>query len=407
MIPVIPLIGKNKPKPIASLEAEELPIARGQNPADTPGTKEISNDPLAASVRLRVHDDSGVNFGSGTIIESQPGRATILTCGHIFRKLGNESKVEVDLFMSDSRARPDSVAGKVLHYDLDADVGFITIAYPQRLPAAQLGLSRAELAVQDKVFSIGCGGGEKPSREELTLTAINKYAGPDNLECTGEPQLGRSGGGLFRGTDLVGVCIAADPKEHRGIYAGLKPVAQLLDKVGMGHLAPQASAPGAPIATNAVRETKTAALGDSAASDRTRTITSDNLGQFLAGELNAAGLTGTPAAPQDYAGAEIICIVRPKTPGAPSRVVIVNQASERFVGDLLHESNGSADRHTAHRGGMVPTTDRQPTRSEQAAPSKSHAERIVAATAREVTAMADGPIATSFEPRPYRRQRAE
>jgi len=34
----------------------------------------------------------------------------------------------------------------------------------------------------------------------------------------------------------------------------------------------------------------------------------------------------------------VICIVRSRTPGKPSRVVIVNRASERFVADLLHES---------------------------------------------------------------------
>jgi len=65
--------------------------------------------------------------------------------------------------------------------------------------------------------------------------------------------------------------------------------------------------------------------------------------------LGDAVSSGPAAAAQDYEGAEIICIVRPKTPGAVSRVVIVNQASQRFVGDLLHESQGPDERATARR----------------------------------------------------------
>lgn len=366
--------GTNKEKKhwIEQDQLEDQPVFRGKTPPDA---AVAATDPLQASVRLRVQDGTGINFGSGTIIDSKPGRAVILTCGHIFRKAENESKVEVDVFGPNAKSRPETVVGKLLHFDLDADVGVVTIVYAQRLPVVRLGASR-ELTVKDRVLSIGCGGGDKPTRENLTLTALNKYAGPDNIECTGMPQLGRSGGGLFLGSEQIGVCILAEPKEQRGIYAGMKPIAQLLDKVGLGHLAPTPAAPERALAEAEAVGTKTAGLGEPALSDRGPATAADDLGRFLSGELDAASLSGPPAARGEYEGAEIICIVRPKTPGAPSRVVIVNQASPRFVGDLLHESQVPAERATARRDAVSPQTNRRP-------------------------------IETSFEPQPYRRQRGE
>jgi thiol-disulfide isomerase/thioredoxin len=363
----LPFLGsKNKPKeiPVAQVSFDEQTVPRGQSPDN------VAVDPLQSSVRLRVQDGTGVNFGSGTIIDSKPGRTVILTCGHIFRKAGNNSTVEVDVFGPNAKTVP----GKVLHFDLDADVGVVTIAYAQRLPVIRLG-SSCELVVKERVLSIGCGGGDKPTREELTLTALNKYDGPDNLECSGMPQQGRSGGGLFLGSDLIGVCIAADPKEQRGIYAGMKPIAQLLDKVGMGHLAPLPPATDGALAVTNGAGTKTAESGEPALPDRFATAAADDISRYLGGELDAAALAGPPAAVQDYEGAEIICIVRPKTPGAPSRVVIVNQASHRFVGDLLHESQAPVERAPVQRD------------------------------PRLVSSVATRPVETSFEPQPYRRQR--
>ena len=364
----LPFLGsRNKPKEtrVADAEIDEPSVPRGQSPDN------VAVEPMQASVRLRVQDDNGINFGSGTIIESKPGRAVILTCGHIFRKAGNDSKIEVDVFGPNAKSRPETVVGKVLHFDLEADVGVVTIAYSQRLPVVRLGASR-ELAKQDRVVSIGCGGGDKPTCEDLTLTALNRYAGPENIECTGLPQQGRSGGGLFLGSDLIGVCIAAEPREKRGIYSGLKPIAQLLDKVGLGHLAPTPPAMEEALAAANSVSTKTTGFGEPALPDRGSATTADDIGRFLSGELGAAALSGPPAAVGEYEGAEIICIVRPKTPGTPSRVVIVNQASPRFVGDLLHESQAPAERAIPRRDAVSPQANRRP-------------------------------VETSFEPQPYRR----
>ncbi len=371
----------------AEVPFDKPPVARGQN------GEGVASDPLLASVRLRVQDGTGINFGSGTIIDSkpglngQPGRAVILTCGHIFRKTGNDSKVEVDLFGPNGKSQPEVVPGRVLHFDLDADVGLVTIAHAQPLSAVRLGSSREPVA-KDRVLSIGCSGGDRPTREDVTLTALNKYRGPDNLECTGMPQQGRSGGGLFLEGELIGVCIAAEPEEKRGIYVGMKPIAQLLEMVGLGSLAPPppASQPSSlgevARAATAAEGVKTAGLGEAAQPDRGLASAND-LDRFIRRELGAAAAASGPAAAsEDDEGAEIICIVRPKTPGAASRVVIVNQASHRFLDDLFYESQAPGERATARRDAASPDVSSHPT-----APAVSR------------------PMETSLGSQRYRRQR--
>ena len=136
------------------------------------------------------------------------------------------------------------LSGKTIAYDLEGDVGLLSIATDAKLPASPVASLADEVQVRQSVYSIGCGGGETPSREDLFVTAINRYLGPDNIECTGEPLQGRSGGGLFDAQgDVVGVCVAADPRDKRGLYAGLKVIHNLLSEHNFAHLIPQSSPP--------------------------------------------------------------------------------------------------------------------------------------------------------------------
>ena len=198
------------------------PVIRAKNDDAANLPPANSTDPLHLCVRIRVKDSLGVNFGSGTIIDSREGRTLILTCGHIFRKLDDRSVIDVDVFVG---AKHETFVARVLRYDLEADVGLISIPTSRPLPVAVMsGLSTAATNGQ-LVFSIGCSGGDPPSKLQHRVTALNRYLGPDNVECTGVPIQGRSGGGLFDTQGrLVGVCIAADQRDQRGLYAGLKPI---------------------------------------------------------------------------------------------------------------------------------------------------------------------------------------
>ncbi|MEI8016825.1 MAG: thioredoxin domain-containing protein [Schlesneria sp.] len=342
-LPKLQSLFGSKNKSPKQLPVDESETFRGQDPDRRTRSDEVSRKALAASTRIRVKDGSHVHFGSGTVIESQSARAVILTCGHILRDLGKGAVIEVDLF-SEENSKPMTVVAQIMQFDLDADVGLLSIPGQPRLDVVSLAIARDLPEVNDRVFSIGCGGGKLPSVEEHVVTAINGCVGPENLECTGIPQQGRSGGGLFLGAEQVGVCILADPNYKRGIYTGMKPVAQLLRKANLGHLAP--SSPETNVAVvDAGPDQNGTKLGNPVGMKQSLSSISNEMAEVMTGEaiLNS-GTDGSSPLPgsQDFTGAEIVVIVRPKGPGASSRVVVINQASARLVDDLLHESSGAA-----------------------------------------------------------------
>lgn len=394
-----PLFSKSKtPK---QAPADEPETFRAQNVDPSPKSDEFSRNAFAASTRIRVLDGSHIHYGSGTVIESKPGRAIILTCGHILRNLGKKSVIEVDLF-SEGNAKPEVAVAEIVRFDLGADVGLLSIPCDHRLQVVKLGFGPGVPQVEDHVFSIGCGGGKLPSLEEHKVTAINSVVGPDNIECTGVPQQGRSGGGLFLGREQVGICIFADANYKRGIYAGMKPVAQLLAKANLGHLVP----------SGMVKEEESALASteaDEPSLGSAQEIEPEMPERFnaAAGELLAEAMRDSenpaaslPVASGDFVDAEIVCIIRPKKPGAASRVVIVNQASTRFVDDLLHESTGNSrptavaasqkakPKATADQRKSVATASTKPRRSAQKSVGSTHS-----------LSGNERPIETSFETR--------
>ncbi len=351
------LQGKKDPAKVAA--AGEAPVFRGQDPALDRTVPAKADGPMAASARLRVKDRTGSNVGSGTIISVQAGHALILTCGHIFRHLGQDGMVEVDLF--DERRNPRVYAGKVVKFDLASDVGLVVIQTDEALATVPLANHDYKLTTGEKVVSIGCGGGELPSKEELAVTAINRYDGPENIECTGLPVQGRSGGGLFRGNMIVGVCIAADPDNRRGVYSALKPIHKLVEAAGDWHLF---SDPPAVADTTLVETTPPM--------DMPKSVPLRNAPEHSPSAMTAAaesaGLISTPAdslrtAIEQSPDAEVIVIVRPKAPGAASRVVVVNQASSKLLSYLLDDIGGAStttpparDTALTRSEALIPTT---------------------------------------------------
>ncbi|HEY0982762.1 thioredoxin family protein [Schlesneria sp.] len=390
---IAPLFSKSKgPK---KAPADEPETFRLQNADASPKMDQISREAFAASTRIRVLDGSHIHYGSGTVIESKPGRAIILSCGHILRNLGKKAVIEVDLF-PEPNTKPQVAVAEIIDYDLDADVGLLSIPCDNRLPVVKLGFGPGVPQVEDRVFSIGCGGGKLPSLEEHVVTGINSVVGPDNIECTGIPEQGRSGGGLFLGREQVGICIFADANYKRGIYAGMKPVAQMLAKAKLGHLVPKGMAKEAEAQEEiaaVVPEDEEPLLGSpEEIAPEGAEHEGDVAGEMLAEALrDSAPGSSLPGAAGDYVDAEIVCIIRPKQPGVASRVVIVNQASTRFVDDLLHEST-SNPRPTAVAASNKSKT-KAPIRRTNAVASNTASQR---ATTRK------GPVATADMSRPQR-----
>lgn len=332
--------------------------------AETATGTETESISLASSTRIRVKDEDGINFGSGTVIDSRPGRTVILTCGHIFRDIKEDSTIEVDIF---DAGRAQSYVGKLIDFDSHSDVGLIAIPTSNEIPKAQVASRDEATRKGQHVTSIGCGGGESPTEQKLNITALNRYDGPDNIECTGVPIQGRSGGGLFNADGhIIGVCIAADPKEQRGLYSGLRCIHELLKDTGFAHLIDGNSAalaevkppanqndaddielqPAGKIRQQPAEETA-ATESESAPTEleeKLAAMSAQHAKNRQGDESEAADAPeqaadpATAGIPDGLGEAEIVCIIRPiGESNSASRVVVINRASPKFVSYLTGE----------------------------------------------------------------------
>ena len=209
-------------------------VGRAQSASPTPAASTVMGQPFPATVRIRVKDPSGDDVGTGTIIHNADGRSLILTCGHLFKNWDEKkSRLQVEVF---EKGTGRVILGRKLAADLDADVALISIPSDQPLPCCTLASRGTRPTKGTPLISVGCNGGAPPTVERHKVVALNRYTGADNLECTGIPVRGRSGGGLFTQTgEVVGVCMAEDPNYKDGMYAGLEPIYRLLDRL---HLTP-------------------------------------------------------------------------------------------------------------------------------------------------------------------------
>ncbi|MCG6157343.1 trypsin-like peptidase domain-containing protein [Rubinisphaera margarita] len=345
----------------------DAPVIRAQFDERENVTKPTPHiDSRAANVRIRIRDEKGINYGSGTVIDSRPGNTFVLTCGHIFRNVTDSSKIDIDIFVDD---RFESFVGTVVKYDLDADVGLISVPTDGALPVARLAQIPSKLSEGDSVISVGCSGGQNPTIESLSVTALNRYTGPDNIECTGVPVQGRSGGGLFNeDNEVVGVCIAADPKEKRGLYAGLQPVVELLEGCGLAHTIRRQTPTGdsqilvqtdASVPAMAEAAAPQAPGPFDAAGDAPVAIT-----PAATASLNPATLQALQAAQ----GAKLTIIIEnPQNPGQP-QVVVIPSATPRLLADLTGELNPS---QTVVANSSPPATEFIPT--EMVTPPQAYA----------------------------------
>ncbi|MEZ6057187.1 MAG: thioredoxin domain-containing protein [Planctomycetaceae bacterium] len=341
-------------------------------------------DPMQASVRLRVTIGSHVNLGSGTIIYSVQGVARIVTCGHIFRGITEDSKIEVDLFLGGQK---QTVVGRVVDYSVEDEIGVIEIPSADVLPTVRIASVQSLPRARDRVQSIGCDGGALPTALPIEVTSIDRYEGASTIECTGVPVQGRSGGGLFNlDGELIGVCFAADPVGKLGIYTGLTVVHDTLRQNGMARLfelPANATLPGESLAGGAAapdvsslfsgeslrRPSELPASGRDAGSrvdpasiqaiyDEKRIgeslLTDDDRAYRESRELSTRTTSGENSPPRatgnlDALGgnaeeAEIVLIVRPKNqPESASRVVIINQASPKLLSYLRGDAMGDVE----------------------------------------------------------------
>jgi thiol-disulfide isomerase/thioredoxin len=308
-------------------------------------------NPLRASVRLHVTVNGQTSVGSGTAIDSRLGRTVVATCGHLFKGWNEQSRIEVDVFTETGMKK---FIGRMISYDVAADIGIVTLNTDGYIATADVPDAGGRPQTRDEVVNIGCSGGAPPTQEAVHVTALNYFEGPDNIECTGVPVQGRSGGGLFnRQGQLVGICIGADAQRQRGAYAGLLAIHDQLDAAGLTDLyhTPSAVAQADAAALTAEQIARPGESNSDAFAENA----------FMAEPAAPVG-RGAPQVPPEVtqppfepvtessaaalaaAGdAEVICIIRDRSqPGSPSRVVIIDRASPTFLNYLGGEVKPTA-----------------------------------------------------------------
>ncbi len=339
-------------------------IAVPESGAAADPTRPCADNLIAATVRLRIKDPDGQSCGSGTIIDARDGKALILTCGHIFRDSQGRGAIEVDLFGGEN---VQTVPGHLLAdaegrpcYNAEPDkpdIGLVTIDSPGPVAMARVAPAGYRLAKDDRVITVGCNNGDPPTVCYSRVTSIDKYLGPPNLQVSGVPVQGRSGGGLFS-TDglLIGVCNAADPPCNEGLYTALPAVQAELDAAALTFVYDSGvSQSEAPLVAAAPPAVPRRMPGPGGRSRQDALAAAEPQGFPDAG---AAGPTNAPGARPERGllsdeeraaleeieerraqGAEVICVIRSGSdPQAPSEIIVLRGASSAFLEQIAARS---------------------------------------------------------------------
>jgi hypothetical protein len=327
---------------------------------------------LSASVRLRVEDPQGHSCGSGTIIDARAGgEALVLTCGHLFRDYQSNGKIDVDVFGPVPSVR---VPGRLVAYDIQRDVGLVAFRPQGPVMVARVAPQGYSIRAGDAVTSIGCNNGDDPSVQHNQVISLDRFRGPSEqggaaagaphatwnlLEVAGQPVIGRSGGGLFS-TDgmVIGVCNAAEPVDHEGLFATPESIHVVLDQQGLSSLYKQAVAP--PAMVPPIDSTQSALVAvdpfsaGRTAAPRRRIPSEDTPAGPTAHFATATADKALPTSTHDSGamangeqavmdkirrrageGSEVVCIIRDRNnPQAKSEVITLDRASPAFVNEL-------------------------------------------------------------------------
>ncbi len=242
-------------------EAEKRPPRTRTNP-----------EPWMTVVRIKIHGQGTIGFGSGTIIYSSPKEAIILTCAHIFKLDGRRqahpsqfpNKIVIDLFDGQLRGNPtgqvhyanESYDGEAIDYDFNLDVGLIRIRPNRRLPYSRVVPASWQPQQRMKMTTVGCSEGHDATAWTTMilnpsvrgLTGNNAY---EAIECRFAPKQGRSGGGLYTDDGYVaGVCDFAEPRGDHGLYATPRSIYRILDRNNLMALYAPVSSSGPLLAKN-------------------------------------------------------------------------------------------------------------------------------------------------------------
>lgn len=346
-----------------------------------------------ASVRLRVEDPQGHSYGTGTIIDRRGDEALVLTCGHLFRDSDGKGTIWVELL--DGRGA-EPLSGQLISYDLNRDLGLVSFRPKTEVTVASVASAQHPVGKGQKVISVGCNNGKAPSVLRSQVTNVDRYSGPRNIEVSGTPVEGRSGGGLFdESGHLIGVCYAADPKDNEGVYAHLESIQTELTRRGLGDVIAKDSSrsiaavtpakqlaasepPAMPsqmpkhdptIALASASSAAAVMLNEASARHPAEMAAASEAARTALDRMSTAERATLEELRERMEDNEVICIVRPlNNPNAKSEIIVLNHASPLFVEQISRAAQERRpEKLTSHsvRSGIYPTTARRPLGSQE------------------------------------------
>jgi S1-C subfamily serine protease len=324
----------------------EAPAANG-NMASGATTSASHAALLSASVRLIIEDAQGRSFGTGTVVDTRSGEALVVTCAHLFRETKGKAPVKADLYEAagDGVRLAGHATGQVLSYDLTRDIALVSLRVDRPVGVATVAPPRSTVERGDRMVGIGCSNGQDPTVIETRVTSLDRYQGPPNIEASGAPAIGRSGGGLFNGkNELVGVCNNADPEGNEGIYAGLESIHDQLDRLGLtdvyqksdtpqprAHNVGGTDSPNGPSVVRGQEPPVTPLPNDPTTTPPGSLATG---GQPKSTSPRALSDTEQAALEEIMSRAvssEVVCIIRPKDANGQSEVIHLDSVSPEFI----------------------------------------------------------------------------
>jgi S1-C subfamily serine protease len=319
----------------------ESPVVRGgpEPSAATSGPlSPLHASLLSASVRLSVEDPQGKSYGTGTIIDTRSGEALVITCGHLFRETQGKAPVKAELFEAAGngvRVAGQST-GEVISYDLKRDIALVSIRVDRPVSAANVAPPKSPIERGDRVVSIGCSNGNDPTVMESRITSLDRYQGPPNIEASGAPAIGRSGGGLFNVKgELIGICNNADPEGNEGLYAGLAVIQEELDKIGQTAIYAKNGAP-TPAANSTPGQLVRGQEPPAITPVGNETSASPSSASHNLSKTEEAALTEIM---KRAVSSEVIIIVRPKDASGESEVIHLDSVSPDFIRELANRKH--------------------------------------------------------------------
>ncbi len=336
-----------------------------ESQAAAPKSSALAEKLLASSVRIVVDDPSGRAFGTGTIVDARQGEALLATCAHLFKDaqgnlLPTDGRITLELFdSSGSRLQvKERVPGQLVTYDFEADVALVSFRPDSQVEPVKVVSSPSSVSKGAAVCSVGCDLGADPTVRNSQVVSLNRYLGSPNIETTGAPVQGRSGGGLFNASgELIGICFAADEELDEGLYVGIAEIHAELDRVGLTALYQQGlesptQMEAAPVQTM-VAEISSSPSDEIASQMQTvsepvnRAVEATDSawpepivrGQnaYVSGadpELSPVEQSTMQEIVRQAADSEVVLMIRPKTPGGTTEVLTLDSSSPEFVAML-------------------------------------------------------------------------